>query len=261
MSCFVAQNDRVLGTLREGTRKRLGLFRREADLQSLRKHERIVDHCAILAALHLDGKGSVCLWRPIAGRRCDRTAREASTSWVCSSTASGTIGTTAQNEKQGRFERDASIFRNWVTPDGTPGPSGEGGFKAERGRYHLYAAYFCPWAHRTLIMRKLKGLESAIDVSITHWLMLENGITFEPDDGVIEDPISNAKYLYEVYRAAKARLLRPRHRPGAVGQADEDHCLQRIRRHYSHDERELRWRRRERAGLLSEAISATRSMS
>jgi putative glutathione S-transferase len=108
-----------------------------------------------------------------------------------------------QEKNEGRFERDASIFRNWVTPDGALGPSGQGGFKAEAGRYHLYASYFCPWAHRTLIMRRLKGLESAIGLSVTHWLMLENGITFKPDDGVIQDPLNHADYLYEVYRAAK----------------------------------------------------------
>jgi putative glutathione S-transferase len=108
-----------------------------------------------------------------------------------------------QDKKGGRFERDASLFRNWVTVDGAPGPSGQGGFKAEAGRYHLYASYFCPWATRCLIMRKLKGLESMISLSITHWLMRENGITFQPDDGVIGDPLNNAQYLYEVYKAAK----------------------------------------------------------
>ena len=109
-----------------------------------------------------------------------------------------------QEKNEGRFERDASLFRNWVTADGTPGSSGQGGFKAEAGRYHLYASYFCPWATRCLIMRKLKGLEGAISLSVTDWLMLENGITFQPRDGVIPDPINNAKYLYEVYTAAKA---------------------------------------------------------
>jgi putative glutathione S-transferase len=107
-----------------------------------------------------------------------------------------------QDKHDGRFERDASKFRNWVTADGSTGPGGNGGFKAEAGRYHLYAAYFCPWAHRTLIMRKLKGLEGLIGVSVTHWLMGENGITFLPEDDVIPDPIHHARYLYEVYRAA-----------------------------------------------------------
>ena len=108
-----------------------------------------------------------------------------------------------QDKNEGRFERDASVFRNWVTPDGAPGASGEGGFKAERGRYHLYASYFCPWATRCLIMRKLKGLEDAISLSITDWLMRENGITFHPRDGVIPDPIHGADLLHQVYTAAK----------------------------------------------------------
>jgi glutathionyl-hydroquinone reductase len=103
----------------------------------------------------------------------------------------------------GRFERDAAKFRNWVTPDGAPGPSGEGGFKAESGRYHLYAAYFCPWAHRTLIFRELKGLTSIVSVSIAHWLMRENGITFAPGRGVIGDPIHHSDFLYQVYQAAE----------------------------------------------------------
>ena len=71
----------------------------------------------------------------------------------------------------GRFVRKDSAFRNWVTPDGSPGPSGAGGFKAEPGRYHLYVSLACPWAHRTLIFRKLKGLADMIGVSVVHWLM------------------------------------------------------------------------------------------
>src|SRR3954453_2193796 len=79
----------------------------------------------------------------------------------------------------GRFVRQESAFRNWVTPDGSPGPTGKGGFKAERGRYHLYVSYACPWAHRTLIMRALKGVEEAIGISVVHWFMGENGWSFE----------------------------------------------------------------------------------
>ena len=75
----------------------------------------------------------------------------------------------------GRFVRPDSRFRNWVTADGSPGPTGEGGFKAEPGRYHLYVSLACPWANRTLIFRALKGLEGMIGVSVTHWLMAENG--------------------------------------------------------------------------------------
>ncbi len=108
-----------------------------------------------------------------------------------------------QDKHGGRFERDAAAFRNWVTADGKPGPSGEGGFKAEAGRYHLYASYFCPWATRCLIMRKLKKLEDAISLSITDWLMLEDGITFHERDGVIPDPIHGAKFLHQIYTAAK----------------------------------------------------------
>ncbi len=74
----------------------------------------------------------------------------------------------------GRFERKQSHFRNWVTPDGSPG-HGSGGFKAEAGRYHLYVSYACPWAHRTLIMRALKGLEEAVSLSVVHWFMGEEG--------------------------------------------------------------------------------------
>lgn len=101
----------------------------------------------------------------------------------------------------GRFVRWESPYRNWITPDGTPGPTGEGGFAAANGRYHLYVSYACPWAHRTLIMRALKGLESAITLSVTHWHMGENGWTFEAAPGVVPDPIHGAKYLYQIYLA------------------------------------------------------------
>lgn len=102
----------------------------------------------------------------------------------------------------GRFIRTDSQFRHWVTADGSAGPTGEAGFKAEKGRYHLYLSYACPWAHRTLIMRKLKGLEDFISVSFVSPYMLEKGWTFEDYPGVIGDPIHHAKYLYEVYLAA-----------------------------------------------------------
>jgi glutathionyl-hydroquinone reductase len=102
----------------------------------------------------------------------------------------------------GRFVRKDAAFRNWVTADGAPGPTGMGGFVAEAGRYHLYVALACPWAHRTLIMRKLKGLEEMISLSVVHWRMLEHGWTFEDGPGVIPDPIHNARFLYEVYTAA-----------------------------------------------------------
>lgn len=102
----------------------------------------------------------------------------------------------------GRFERKASAFRNWVTPDGAPGPSGTGGFPAERGRYHLYVSLACPWAHRTLIVRRLKGLKSAISLSVVHWRMRERGWTFAAGPCVTGDPINRAETLSQVYVAA-----------------------------------------------------------
>src|SRR4051812_21424461 len=104
----------------------------------------------------------------------------------------------------GRFERKASAFRNWVTADGAPGPSGAGGFTAERGRYHLYVSLACPWAHRTLIMRRLKGLENDVSLSVVHWHMRERGWTFAAGPGVIGDPIHGAETLSQVYVAAEA---------------------------------------------------------
>lgn len=103
----------------------------------------------------------------------------------------------------GRFIRSESQFRNWITADGAPGPSGEGGFKAEPGRYHLYVSLACPWAHRVLIMRALKGLDAMLPISVAHWLMAEKGWTFAPGPGVVPDPLHHADYLYEVYVAAQ----------------------------------------------------------
>lgn len=93
----------------------------------------------------------------------------------------------------GRFVRSGSAFRNWVTPDGAPGASGGLRFIAEPNRYHLYVSLACPWAHRTLIIRALKGLEALISVSVVHWLMLDQGWTFGDGPGVIPDPIIGAK--------------------------------------------------------------------
>ncbi|MRI82359.1 glutathione S-transferase family protein [Aerococcaceae bacterium DSM 109653] len=99
----------------------------------------------------------------------------------------------------GRFVRKDSQFRNWITPDGSAGPSGEAGFKAEANRYHLYVSLACPWACRTLIMRNIKGLEEMISVSVVNPLMVENGWTFEEDEGVIADPVLNADFLHQIY--------------------------------------------------------------
>jgi putative glutathione S-transferase len=102
-------------------------------------------------------------------------------------------------DAKGRVQRPDSILRNWITPDGSPGPTGRGGFKAEAGRYHLYIARACPWAHRAAIFRELKGLQDMIGLSVTHWLMLENGWTFAPAPGVIPDTVNDARFLYELY--------------------------------------------------------------
>lgn len=104
--------------------------------------------------------------------------------------------------KNGRFQRAKTQFRDWITADGSPGPSGGGGFRAEPGRYHLTVSYACPWAHRTLIFRRLKGLEEMISVAVVHWHMGEDGWTFEPGPGVVPDPIVGAHRLHEIYCAA-----------------------------------------------------------
>jgi len=103
---------------------------------------------------------------------------------------------------KGEFIRTESTFRNWVTKDGSSGPSGEGGFPAEPNRYHLYVSYACPWAHRTLIFRALKGLEDIISVSIVHPLMPAESWVFGDYPGATEDHINHAHYLYENYLKA-----------------------------------------------------------
>ena len=103
----------------------------------------------------------------------------------------------------GSFKRSASQFRNWITPDGQPGPSGAGGFAAESGRYHLFVSYACPWAHRTLIFRALKGLSPHIDVSVVHPDMLDKGWTYAADfPGATGDTLMGNDYHYQVYLAA-----------------------------------------------------------
>ena len=97
----------------------------------------------------------------------------------------------------GRFQRQDSAFRSWVTADGSSG------FKAEPGRYHLYVSLACPWAHRTLIVRALKRLEDAISVSVVHWHMGENGWEFREGPGATGDALHGARYLHEIYTRAK----------------------------------------------------------
>lgn len=103
----------------------------------------------------------------------------------------------------GNFVRSDAQFRNWITPDGSAGPTGTAGFRAEPGRYHLYVSLACPWASRALILRALKGLEQMISLSVVHPYMGEHGWTFDPAPGVVADPVGNANYMYEVYLRAQ----------------------------------------------------------
>lgn len=103
----------------------------------------------------------------------------------------------------GRFKRTESAFRNWLTADGTAGPDGSKGFAAEKDRYHLYVSLACPWAHRTLMVRKLKGLEPFISVSVVHPLMLQNGWTFGTDfPDATGDTLYQHDFLYQLYLQA-----------------------------------------------------------
>lgn len=107
----------------------------------------------------------------------------------------------------GRFKRTEAKFRNWVTADGAPGPSGEAGLKAESGRYHLYVSHACPWAHRTLIFRAIKGLEPHIDISVVHPDMLDDGWTFDDGfPGATGDRLMGKAFLREVYLEAEPEM-------------------------------------------------------
>ena len=109
-------------------------------------------------------------------------------------------------QADGRFKRSETRFRDWITPDGSPGPSGRGGFKAESGRYHLYVSLACPWAHRTLILRALKGLAEHVTVDVVHPLMEGDGWTFATDfSGATGDSLFGARFLREIYLRADPR--------------------------------------------------------
>src|SRR5690606_1381654 len=107
----------------------------------------------------------------------------------------------AKDEKGG-FVRQTSSFRNWITPDGRAGPTGEGGFAAEAGRYHLYVALTCPWASRTLIGRRLKKLEDVISVSVVEPVLTDQGWRFGDFPGADTDRVNGATYLHEIYTRA-----------------------------------------------------------
>lgn len=109
-----------------------------------------------------------------------------------------------KSDEKGSFKRPDSGFRDWVTADGGPGPDGQTGHRAEPGRYHLYVSYACPWAHRTMIVRALKGLESMIGLSVVDPLMRENGWTFATERGGTGDPLHGSEYLWQLYGRARA---------------------------------------------------------
>jgi putative glutathione S-transferase len=105
-------------------------------------------------------------------------------------------------DAKGGFVRQVSAFRNWITPDGAPGPTGEGGFRAEAGRYHLYAALTCPWATRVLVARKLKRLEEAISVAIVEPVLTDQGWRFGDYPGATQDLVNGTTFLHEIYTRA-----------------------------------------------------------
>lgn len=109
-------------------------------------------------------------------------------------------------DDKGRFVRQVSSFRNWITADGSAGPTGGAGFKAEVGRYHLYVAYICPWASRTLMALRLKGLEDIISVSVVNPTLGPQGWEFGGYDGADQDPLFGAKYMHEIYTRADSHF-------------------------------------------------------
>ena len=104
---------------------------------------------------------------------------------------------------KGRFVRESAQFRSWVTADGSAGSTGNGGHAAESGRYHLYVSLACPWAHRTLIMRALKGLEPHIDISVVSPIMLDQGWTYNREEGSTGDTLADRQFHHEIYTAAQ----------------------------------------------------------
>lgn len=109
-------------------------------------------------------------------------------------------------DEQGRFVRQTSAFRNWITPDGAPGPTGTGGYVAEKGRYRLYVALICPWASRTLIARKLKGLDDFIAVTVVNPVLGEEGWRFGGYPGADADPVFGATWMHEIYTHADPQV-------------------------------------------------------
>ena len=147
-------------------------------------------------------------------------------------------------------------FRNWVTADGAPGPTGAGGFHAAAGRYHLIVSLACPWAHRTLIFRKLKGLESMISLSVVNWLMAERGWTFDAGPGVIPDPLFGFETLSSFYVKARPDFTGRVTVPVLWDKEYEHDRQQRVVRNHPDVQFRLRRYRRGRGRLLPGGLEA-----
>ncbi|WP_370271622.1 glutathione S-transferase family protein [Pseudooceanicola nitratireducens] len=107
-----------------------------------------------------------------------------------------------KSDEKGRFVRQTSSFRSWITPDGSAGPTGDAGFKAEPGRYRLYVAFICPWASRSLMARKLKGLDQMIAVTVVNPTLTDQGWAFGGYPGADDDPLFGSAYMHELYTRA-----------------------------------------------------------
>src|ERR1051325_9631149 len=137
--------------------------------------------------------------------RTDRDYMGRNTEFCMGQLVDGVWQDDLERHKDGHYVRATTSFRNWVTADGSAGPSGKSGFKAERGRYHLYVSLACPWASRTIIFRKLKKLEDVISMSIMSWHMGKDGWTFDKSEGSTGDAINGRQKLSEIYVAAEPR--------------------------------------------------------
>src|SRR3984885_4370366 len=158
--------------------------------------QRDIAHCAARSIPHVQGPDA------LSAARRDIRWRDITAEILMGLLVDGAWQEDVTRTTNGRFVRPATSFRNFVTADGSPGPSGEGGFAAERGRYHLYISLACPWAHRTLIFRNLKNLDDVISVSLAEPLYGKTGWEFGKGHGGTPDVVNGKKTLAEVYLVA-----------------------------------------------------------